>query len=133
KTQQAAPAWAIGYRPTGCLGSRHDGDRSSRCAASASTSTTVCAGTSSTSRSSTRQTEWSSSRRTTPAPAPAPDRLRVHEAPWAGPTGPLGGLVHDANVGARGLPAVGVALARLLVGDRAGDDHVVAWLPVDRR
>ena len=43
------------------------------------------------------------------------------------------GLRDDPDVRLRRLPAVRVRLLRLVVGDRARDDHVVAVLPVDRR
>ena len=45
----------------------------------------------------------------------------------------LGGLGHDSDVGPRRRPAVGPHGARLVVGHRPGDDHVVALPPVDRR
>ena len=42
-------------------------------------------------------------------------------------------LGHDPDVGPRRLPAVRIGLARLVVGHRAGDDHVVALRPVGGR
>src|SRR4029453_14086415 len=48
-------------------------------------------------------------------------------------TGLSARLPDDPDVGTRRLPAVGIGLLRFLVGNRAGDDHVVALLPVDRR
>src|SRR5215218_6173122 len=53
--------------------------------------------------------------------------------PPAPPTGH--GLLRrdDAHVGERGLPPVRVALLGLLVRDGAGDDRVVADLPLRRR
>src|SRR5882672_12685677 len=41
------------------------------------------------------------------------------------------GLGHDADVGL-GLLPLAEDLPGLVVGDRAGDDDVLAWLPVDR-
>ena len=41
-------------------------------------------------------------------------------------------LRHDPDVRLRRLPAVRIGLLRVLVGDGAGDDHVVALLPVRR-
>ena len=41
------------------------------------------------------------------------------------------GLRDDPDVGPRGVPGA-VLLLRLLVADRAGDDHVVARLPLRR-
>jgi len=40
---------------------------------------------------------------------------------------------HDPDVRSRRVPAVGVGLAGLLVGNGAGDDHVLALPPVHRR
>ena len=42
-------------------------------------------------------------------------------------------LRHDPNVWLGRLPTVGIDRLSLVVGDRSGDDHVVALLPVDRR
>ena len=42
-------------------------------------------------------------------------------------------LRHDAQPRPGGVPAVGVLLLGLLVGHRAGDDHVLALLPLGRR
>src|SRR6185312_10566311 len=39
-------------------------------------------------------------------------------------------LRHDADIGLRRFPPVGIDLLRLLVADRAGDDDVLALLPV---
>ena len=44
----------------------------------------------------------------------------------------LAGLRHDADVRARLLPPIRIGLFGLVVGDRAGDDHLLARLPVER-
>src|SRR5262249_42880250 len=41
-------------------------------------------------------------------------------------------LRHDADVGPRRLPALRILLLGVVVGDRAGNDHVFALLPVHR-
>src|ERR1019366_476997 len=41
-------------------------------------------------------------------------------------------LRHDSDVGLRRLPALRILLLGVLVGHRAGDDHVLAMLPVHR-
>ena len=46
--------------------------------------------------------------------------------------GALMRLRHDAQIGFWGRPAAGVLFAGLLIRDRAGDDHILARLPVDR-
>ena len=46
--------------------------------------------------------------------------------------GALMRLRHDAQIGFWGPPAAGVPFAGLLIRDRAGDDHILARLPVDR-
>src|SRR3954451_5481106 len=50
--------------------------------------------------------------------------------PWSAKTSIR--LRDDADVGLGRLPFTELLLASL-VGDRAGDDHVIALLPVDRR
>src|SRR5262249_6559087 len=42
-------------------------------------------------------------------------------------------LLHDPDIGPRRFPTLGIDFLRFLVGHRAGDDHVVASFPVDRR
>ena len=41
-------------------------------------------------------------------------------------------LRHDAQIGFWGLPAAGIPFAGLFIRDRAGNDHILARLPVDR-
>ena len=41
-------------------------------------------------------------------------------------------LWHDSDVGLRRLPALRILLLGVLIGHRAGDDHVLAMLPVHR-
>ena len=41
-------------------------------------------------------------------------------------------LRHDSDVGLRRLPALRILLLGVLIGHRAGDDHVFAILPVHR-
>src|SRR5262249_29767451 len=61
-----------------------------------------------------------------PNPAPSTTtRLPI------GPDLGLGRLGDDADVGL-GLLPLAKGLLRLVVGDRAGDDHVLALLPIDR-
>ena len=43
----------------------------------------------------------------------------------------LAGLGHDADIGL-GFPPLPVDLLGLVIGHRAGDDHILALLPVDR-
>src|SRR5947207_1903504 len=40
---------------------------------------------------------------------------------------------HDADIGLGRFPALGILLLGILVGDRSGDDDVLAVLPVHRR
>jgi hypothetical protein len=55
---------------------------------------------------------------------PSPRRQRTSLLhPW---------LRHDADVGLRRLPTLRILLLGIVVGDRAGDDHVLALLPVHR-
>ena len=42
-------------------------------------------------------------------------------------------LRDDSKIWLRRFPALRITLLRLLVGDRAGDDNVLSWQPVDRR
>src|SRR5688572_12964583 len=51
---------------------------------------------------------------------------------WASFCYESAGLWNDSDIRLRRLPAVWVRLLRFVVGDRAGDDHVVALLPVHR-
>jgi len=41
-------------------------------------------------------------------------------------------LRHDAQVGFWGLPAAGILFPGLFIRNRAGDNHIIARLPVDR-
>src|SRR5262245_66485094 len=52
-----------------------------------------------------------------------PPRLAV-SCPW---------LRNDADVGLRRFPAVRIFPSRLVIAHRAGDDHILAALPVGRR
>jgi len=47
--------------------------------------------------------------------------------------GGLSGLPDDTDVRLGRLPALGIPLPRLLIGDRSGDDHVLSLPPVRRR
>jgi len=41
-------------------------------------------------------------------------------------------LRHDAQIGFWGLPAAGILFPGLFIRNRAGDNHIIARLPVDR-
>src|SRR5829696_6571722 len=57
-----------------------------------------------------------------------------HSPPRSCPLGPLAPrLRHDPQVRPGRLPALGINALRLVVSDRAGDDHVLAVPPVHRR
>src|SRR5262249_7427126 len=63
-----------------------------------------------------------------PNPAPSTTTRDLISAPDRHP-----GLRHVPHVRLRRAPALRVDLLRLLVRDRAGDDHVLAGFPVHRR
>src|SRR5271169_6739085 len=53
----------------------------------------------------------------------------VGRAPWSSTLR----LRHDADIGPWRLPTLRVDLLRLVVRDGAGNDHIIAVLPIDRR
>src|SRR5579883_2245730 len=67
------------------------------------------------------------SKKTRARPKPR-SRLRADAA-----AGLLPRCGHDADIGLRRFPALLIELFRLLVGDRPGEDEVLALLPVRRR
>src|SRR3982074_3791466 len=56
-----------------------------------------------------------------------------HGTPRSWPRRRSARLRNDPDVRPRGLPTLRVGLPGIVVGHRAGDDHLVALLPVDRR
>ena len=92
--------------------------------------------TSSASRASSRASTWSLSARRRSS-STAWSSCPIFMAPGARPTSSSSSkrskMLDDAQVGLGRFQPAGIQLLRVFVGDRAGDDHVVALLPVHRR